>query len=91
MEVSALLVMLSDSPVTKMWHSVLVTSTKGPLFSYRMQSRERQHVANQVHRQTTAWTILTEEKLLLTCEVKGFCLHCPAFKFYLKADNYLKK
>lgn len=66
-------------------------STKGPPFSYRMQSRERQSVASKVHRQTVAWIILTEEKLLLTCKVKGFCLHCPAFKFYQKADDYLKQ
>lgn len=90
MEVSALLVMVSGSPVTKIWHSDLVMSTKGPLFSYRMQSTERQHVANQVHRQTIARIILTEEKLLLTCEVKDSLLTLSSFQV-LSKGRQLKK
>jgi len=41
-------------PYTKIWHNELMVSTKGSPFSYRTQSRERQHVASKVHTQTAA-------------------------------------
>lgn len=60
-------------------------STKGPPFSYGMQSWERQHVASKVHRQTVARIILTDTDT----RSEGFLLTLSSF--HQEAGNYLKQ